>query len=175
MERSQRRFDRLVTGVLDDLYRLALSLERDPVRAEDLLQSSLVRALDRMHQLRSDEAFRAWTGRIVYTTFANDRARRREEILPPEHLDNVVNLDGSRPDREAESSRAWAQLSAALDALPSDQREAVWLVDGLGFRFAEAAEVLGVPMGTTASRVARGREALRVSLGELAREQGVRS
>ena len=46
------------------------------------------------------------------------------------------------------------RIASALDGLPPDQREAVWLVDGQGFKFAEAARILGVPPGTVASRVA---------------------
>ena len=60
-----------------------------------------------------------------------------------------------------------------MDQLPPKQRQAVWLVDGQGFTFSETAEILGIRPGTIASRVARGRAALRQDLVDLARERGV--
>ena len=60
------------------------------------------------------------------------------------------------PDAEAASRQLGRAIETALDGLPADQREAVWLVDGQGLKFGEAAEVLGLPPGTVASRVAEG-------------------
>ncbi|MEZ4236234.1 MAG: sigma factor-like helix-turn-helix DNA-binding protein [Myxococcota bacterium] len=71
-------------------------------------------------------------------------------------------------DRLHEQQELGAGLAAAIDALPDDQREAVWLVDVEGMAFAEVAAVLGVAQGTVASRVARGRASLRVTLAALA-------
>ncbi|MCB9797956.1 MAG: hypothetical protein H6741_35195 [Alphaproteobacteria bacterium] len=78
-----------------------------------------------------------------------------------------------RPGRDLGDRRLGDRLDRALAGLPPGQREAVWLVDGLGLKFSEAAEVLDLQPGTVASRVARGRAALRVELAELARERGV--
>ena len=65
------------------------------------------------------------------------------------------------------------RLGDALDALPTDQREAVWLIDGQGFKYGEAANILGCAPGTVASRVARGRLALKRRLRDVAIDQGV--
>jgi RNA polymerase sigma-70 factor (ECF subfamily) len=170
------RFDRLVRPVLTDLYAFARRLTGDPVAAEDLLQQALLRGFDHLPQLTDDGAFRVWQSRVIYTTFLNGRARRTD--VPQEAAtsgDDVIPLHGraDRPDRALEQRRVGDAVSDALAGLPKDQREAVWLVDGQGFAFGEAAGVLGVPPGTVASRVARGRLALRVALSTVAADEGV--
>ena len=177
MSETHARFDRLVRPVLAELYRFAHRLTRDPVDAEDLLQQSLLRGLDRLPQLHDDGAFRVWQSRVLYTTFLNGREKRTD--MPQEEAtagDNVVPLHatpGGGPERELQRRRLGDHVNDALSALPLEQREAVWLVDGQGFAFGEAAQVLGIAPGTVASRVARGRLALRTSLAAVAAEEGV--
>ncbi|MEN0067205.1 MAG: sigma factor, partial [Myxococcota bacterium] len=63
----RQRFDDLVRPILGDLYWFARRLTRDPVKAEDLLQASLEKALVRLHTLRNDRAFKTWQSRVIYT------------------------------------------------------------------------------------------------------------
>ncbi|MCB9762830.1 MAG: sigma-70 family RNA polymerase sigma factor [Alphaproteobacteria bacterium] len=170
--RQRMRFERLLAPCLDGLYRFACQLERDPVSAEDLLQQALVTALDRFDQLREDAAFRAWVSRIVYRSWQNRRSRRAEVLVLPHELERRRAL-AIGPDAACADRRLGARISQALDLLPANQAEAVWLVDGMGLQFSEAAEVLGVRPGTVASRVARARAALRADLIDLAHERGV--
>ena len=171
MDERRWRYDGLVTPILNDLYRFALRLERDAVRADDLLQQGLLVGLKNFDQLADDRAFRVWINRIVYRSFLNNRKKRVEEPMG----DNVVQL--ARPNSDPDSRLARRQLGSdladALDKLPEDQREAVWLIDGQGFKYAEAATILDCAPGTVASRVARGRIQLRRDLRHVAREQGV--
>ncbi|MCA9488863.1 MAG: sigma-70 family RNA polymerase sigma factor [Myxococcales bacterium] len=173
MGRDHARFERLVRPVLGTLYRFAVRLTRDPVTAEDLVQQSLLRGLARLSQLQDDGAFEVWQCRVLYTTFLNSRPRRDEVQLDEGTEGHVIPLDRARPDRQAERRQLGQRLSDAMDGLPADQREAVWLIDGQGLSFAEAAGVLGVPPGTVASRVARGRLALRGTLAAVAADEGV--
>jgi RNA polymerase sigma-70 factor (ECF subfamily) len=171
---DRQRFDALVRPVLPDLYRFALRLTRDAVAAEDLLQQALLRGLRHLSQLHDDRAFRVWQCRVLYTTFLNTRSRRETMLNEEEEADpRVVPFERPGPEQETQHRQLGARIAGALDRLPPDQREAVWLVDGQGFKFGEAAQVLGVPAGTVASRVARGRLALRVDLAAVAAEEGV--
>lgn len=165
------RFERLVRPVLGDLYRFACRLTRDPVTAEDLLQTSLLRGLGRLAQLQDDRAFRVWQSRVLYTTFLNARDRRADMHVGVEALDGAP-VPTADPAHAAANRQLGRHIGDALDRLPADQREAVWLVDGQGMKFSEAAEILGLPPGTVASRVARGRTALRSSLAAVAGEVG---
>jgi RNA polymerase sigma-70 factor, ECF subfamily len=171
---DRERFERLVRPVLGDLYRFACRLTRDPVTAEDLLQQALLRGLGHLGQLEADGAFRVWQSRVLYTTFLNARDRRDEMRVDEAQIDRaVIAFERTGPEHELGRRELGARIGDALDRLPADQREAVWLVDGQGFKFAEAAGVLGVPPGTVASRVARARVALRVDLAAVAAEEGV--
>jgi len=167
-----QRFEALVSPVLGDLYRFALRLTRDRVRAEDLLQASLEKGLGRLSSLRDDRAFKAWQSRVIYTTWLDSRGRRQEEPMTPERV--AEQRAGRRgPELELIGRELGLQIGEALDRLPPGQRAAVWLVDGQGHSFAETAEILGIAPGTAASRVARARRALREWLAPLAAEQGV--
>ena len=98
------------------------------------------------------------------------------------HLDAVRRPDAPElaevlplptPDHLVEDRRLGLRIAAAIDLLPERQREAVWLVDVEQLTFAEAALVLDTRPGTVASRVARGRAALRVDLRIVAQERGI--
>ncbi len=163
-----RRFERLVLPVLGDLHRFARRLAGDG--AEDLLQASLERGLGRITSLRDDRVFKVWQSRVLFNTWRDQNAKLVE--FPTDRVDEIAH-DRSGPEQAASDSQTGARIREAVDALPPEQRDAVWLVDGQGCGYHEAAEILGAPPGTIASRVARGRLALRVSLAELAAEQGV--
>lgn len=168
----KERFEALVRPVLGDLYRFARRLARDPVLAEDLLQTSLVKGLARLGHLRDDRAFRTWQSRVIYTTWLDMRSKRKEEPMTPERV--AAERPGrDSPERDLMGQQLGAQIARALDRLPAGQREAVWLVDAQGHSFAETAEILGIAPGTAASRVARARRALRDWLAPVALEQGV--
>lgn len=170
---AKDRFVQLLSSVLDDLFRLACRLERDPDRALDLLQEGTLIAYRRLHQLERVESFRAWAAQIVRRTFLNARRRRREEPWPAAGHDARELALAARPldpeERFVARERA-AEVRAALDGLPRDQREAVLLIDLLGFSYSEAATALEAPPGTIASRVVRGRTALRAHLRHLIHE-----
>jgi RNA polymerase sigma factor (sigma-70 family) len=172
--RDRRRFDRLVGPHLDGLYRFARSLVRDAAGADDLVQEALVNAMARIGSLRDDSAFAVWSHRVLYTTHLDRQVSDRRH---QRRLDAVVHALRPTPPTPAdrfEQQELGAGLAAAIDALPDEQREAVWLVDVEGMAFAEVAAVLGVAQGTIASRVARGRTALRRRLEGFARDRGVR-
>lgn len=166
------RFERLVAPVLGDLYRFARRLAGDAAGAEDLLQASLERGMLRLGQLESDGAFRSWQSRVLYRTFLDDRAKRREVPVEAEALERAAPTPTNPHDRVV-AAQIGGRVRDALDRLPEEQRAAVWLVDGQGCSYGEAARILDVAPGTAASRVARGRAALRVSLARVAADHGI--
>ena len=171
---QRRRFERLVRPQLEALRRFAFRLESSPSEAEDLLQEALLQGMTHIDQLQSDGAMRVWMSRVVYRTFLNRCRKRRADRTEEwsERADQTV-IPFPSPAEQVSCQRLGLRLEAALQRLPDAQREAVWLVDGQGFKFHEAAEILGVPPGTVASRVARGRTTLRMDLVDIAREEGV--
>lgn len=92
------------------------------------------------------------------------RARtRRDKTFTVEEAGQTVGADGGQ-----EAYIELTMVDRALQTLPDEQREAVLLVLVEGYKYAEAAEIIGCPIGTLTSRLLRGREALMVKLGEAA-------
>ncbi len=172
-------FEELVIPLLKDFYRVACRLERDPDRAQDLLQDSLLQGFRRFGQLRVQSSIRAWMGRILVRTYLNTCRRRATEVelLEPHAKPEASHAAQSEGPLDVglllSTRRVAHELKSALDRLPPDLGLAVFLVDVQGYPYGEAAEVLDVPPGTVASRVARGRAALRGQLRHLAEERGL--
>jgi len=176
-DQTGKLFEELALPVLDRLYQLACRFERDPENAEDLLQETLLTCFRKFRQLKNPNAFHAWTSRILRHTFLNQRSKKVQDVRPadgrtPEETLPVEHAEPYEPERRLLARRLSRELKAALDQLPQEQRLVILLVDVQGFSYADTAFVLEVAPGTVASRLARGRAALRHTLGHLARERG---
>jgi len=141
-----------MTAQIPHLRRYAFALVGDRDRADDLVQDCLERAWSRAHLWRRGN-IRGWLFTIMHNVSVN--ARRRENRGPPT---TSIDLPG------LEDGLAIGALRDAVNALPEEQREVVLLVGLEEFSYAEAAEILGVPIGTVMSRLHRGRERLRQML-----------
>ncbi|MFG2824527.1 RNA polymerase sigma factor SigM [Kitasatospora sp. NPDC048365] len=157
-------FGRLVHRHRDRLWAVAVRTLGDPEEAADALQDALVSAFRGAHTFQGRSAVTTWLHRIVVNACL-DRARRtavrRTGSLDqdPRPLEGAL---GSAEPADAPVVRAElrAEVTAALGALPEDQRAALVLVDMQGYPVAEASAILGVPVGTVKSRCARGRARL---------------
>ena len=121
----------------------------------------LERALARRHLWRGGESLRPWLFRIMHNLHANYVRKNRNRPFH-EALEDVPDLPGS--DEEQAGRVAVRELEAALDLLPSNQREIVLLVALSGMSYQECADALDLPIGTVMSRLFRGRERLRALL-----------
>ncbi|TQF04300.1 RNA polymerase sigma factor SigM [Kitasatospora acidiphila] len=166
---DQAAFGVLVTRHRDRLWAIALRTLGDREEAADALQDALVSALRSAHTFQGRSAVTTWLHRIVVNACL-DRARRAaarrtNSLDAMEAPDDRPPLDSLVPAAEATESLVLRhelrrELGAALAELPADQRAALVLVDMQGYPVAEAAELLGVPVGTVKSRCARGRAKL---------------
>jgi RNA polymerase sigma-70 factor (ECF subfamily) len=148
---------------LPRLRRYARALTGDAARADDLVQDTLERALAKLDLWQPGSDLRAWLFTLMHNLFVNQiRARRPQETAIDDALDEPVSGGQS----EAMAAR---DIHAALGRLPGEQREVLLLVGLEQFGYAEAAQVLGIPVGTVMSRLARAREKMRQMLaGEAA-------
>ena len=138
------------------LRRYALVLTRDSDEAEDLVQEALTKALAGARLFSPERDLRVWLFSIMHNAHVSRLRRKRTAQNARAYLAE----EDSRP----ASQMAHMELRQALDCLarlPDDQRRAVALVALESMSYAQAAKVLGVPIGTLMSRLARGREALR--------------
>lgn len=142
------------------LRRYARALVRDPARADDLVQDTLERALVKLDLWQPGSNLRAWLFTLMHNLFVNQaRARREMETA----LDEALDIPVSGGQMEALTAR---DIQSALARLPEAQREVLLLVGLEQFAYEEAAQVLGVPVGTVMSRLSRAREGMRRLLSD---------
>jgi len=185
-------FGRTVAESLDSLYGAALRLCRNASEAEDLVAETVARAWDRFGTLRDRQCFRAWLFKILTNVFFTER-RRQASSPTPASLDAMSELDEDAetsfsiferlhqpfllwwgaPDQEFLNGLLREHLERAIAALPEAFRVALVLCELQGFSYQEIADMLGVPIGTVRSRLARARSMLQRALWEDAQAAGI--
>lgn len=161
------RFEEELVELLPRLRRFARGLARDAGRADDLCQAAVERALKARDQWQQGTKLDSWMYRITRNLWIDEcrAAGRRGAHVPID--DAVVQIAGDGAD-EVEAGAMRGDVDGAMARLPNEQREVVMLILVEGYAYREAAEILGVPIGTVTSRLARGRETLMLLLGEAA-------
>lgn len=152
----RRRFDRLVTGFHDDMYRYAAWLSRDRAIAEDVVQESLLRAWKSLDSLRDEVAAKSWLLTIVRRENARYFERRRLETVDVDDLTpSQAAILAHEPDDEV------GDLRQAIYALDDDYREPLVLQVLMGLSTNEIAERMGLTQGAVLTRLHRARAKLR--------------
>lgn len=171
------RFQRLVKPGWPDFERFARRIAGSAPDGDDLLQEALEAAMRRLGGLKHDGAFKTWmfkTIRSVHLDRLDREARHQRRLEASRTFGEAQILPFPKtPDDALEAREIGHAVANALDALPEEQRLAVWLVDVQGLSFTEAADVLDLRRGTVCSRVIRGRTALRGELQGVATDQGL--
>lgn len=138
------------------------TLVRDEVRAEDLVQETLVKAWEKQSSFQPGTNIRAWLFTILRNTYYSELRKRKREV---EDVDGKMTAELSVKAPQ-DGHMAVHDLRNALDSLNPEQREALILVGASGFSYEEAGEICGVAAGTVKSRVSRARQRLTELLGE---------
>ena len=177
-DRPTRRaqFEREALQHLDALYSFALKLSRARDDAEDLVSDTMLRAFERWEQYRLGTNIRAWLFTILYHVFVS-RKRRIDAREVQSHDDGNgwsahEAVGEADPEGRFYDSFLDDEIVRAIDALPEEYRSAVVLSDIQELRYAEIAEILGIPEGTVKSRLFRGRRLLQRKLRGYAEEMG---
>jgi RNA polymerase sigma-70 factor (ECF subfamily) len=177
VERDRVRFEEEALELSDQVYRVARRLVGSREEAEDLVQDTYARAFRAWQQYQPGTNLRAWLFRIL-TNLNIDRGRRvqREpDSQPLEEGDYFLynKLESTLGDANPDEERVIERLSqnAVVEALadvPHNFRDVVVLVDIGEFSYADAAQILDIPVGTVMSRLHRGRRVLKKNLAEKA-------
>jgi RNA polymerase sigma-70 factor, ECF subfamily len=141
---------------IDRLYRAARSLTGSREEAEDLVQETFARVLQKPRLLRSDDDL-GYLLRVLRNTFISMRrsaARRPQATAPPETLDYIEDEAAVQPQTRMELGEVYA----AISELPPDFRDAVVAIDVVGLSYRQAAEALHVREATITTRLHRGRQ-----------------
>ena len=151
-------FGDLLQHEIPRLRRYARALTRDATRADDLVQSCLLRALAKSHLWQPGTDLRAWLFTILHNQHVNDvrRAVREGINIPVEDVAPVLTVPSTQG-----ATLQLRDLDRAMTRLPEEQRQVLLLVGLEGMRYEEVAAVLDVPVGTVRSRLSRGRDTLR--------------
>ncbi len=150
---SADSFQDLLLASLPKLRAYAMFLTKDRSLADDLLQESVVRALNAKHQFAMGTNFNAWIHRILHNQYVNYIRQNSRNI---QSIDNIAeHMLSLRPDQEQKV--IMGEVIQNLSDLPINQREALLLVCGSGMSYDEAADVLNCSIGTVKSRVWRAR------------------
>src|SRR4051794_21478647 len=140
------------------LWRYGLVLSGSRQSAEELVQATCLRALERAHQFMPGTRLDHWLFTILRSIWLNElRSRRMREGAGIEDAEAVLIFDGRDT---IETNILAAQVLREVWGLPEAQRETVYLVYVEGLSYAEAAQALGIPAGTVMSRLAAARARL---------------
>lgn len=176
--RDRARFEEDALALADQVYRVARRLVGSREEAEDLVQETYARAFRSWRSFTPGTNLRAWLLRIL-TNLNIDRARRdqrRPQTQPMEEGDyflyNRLEESAGRPLEEEQVVERLSQddVVGALSAVPHDFRDVLVLVDIGDFSYADAAQILDIPIGTVMSRLHRARRVLKKELADRAVE-----
>lgn len=160
-------FRRQLLAAIPRLRRYTRALLFDAASADDLVQTTLERALAHWHQFDQRRDIVVWLVGIAHHAFVDDRRREgRLRVVDPAEALAESDLRRHEP---APDVALRMDLVAALARLPAEQREPLLLVSLEQFSYAECAQALGIPIGTVMSRISRARTALRALLDGSAR------
>jgi RNA polymerase sigma-70 factor (ECF subfamily) len=174
--RDRVRFEEEALELSDQVYRVARRLVGSREEADDLVQQTYERAFRSWRQFTPGTNMRAWLLRIL-TNLNIDRGRRQQRTPQTSSIAEAADyflytrLEASAPEENPDEDRVLQRLSQdsivdALSEVPHDFRDVVVLVDIGEFSYADAAQILDIPIGTVMSRLHRGRRVLKKNLAD---------
>jgi RNA polymerase sigma-70 factor (ECF subfamily) len=177
--RDRVRFEEDALALSDQVYRVARHLASSREDADELMQETYARAFRSWRSFQPGTNMRAWLLRIL-TNLNIDRGRRQQrapQMQPLEANDYFLydrlaeNGDGDSDEDRVVERLSQDDIVTALSAVPHDFRDVIVLVDLGDFSYADAAQILDIPVGTVMSRLHRGRRILKRELAESALEE----
>ena len=171
--RDRVRFEEEALGLSDQVYRVARHLANSREEADDLVQETYARAFRSWRSYTPGTNLRAWLLRIL-TNLNIDRGRRSQRAPQMQPLeandyylyDKLADSDGPTDEERVVERLSQDDIVSALSEVPHDFRDAIVLVDIGDFSYADAAQILGIPIGTVMSRLHRGRRILKRELAD---------
>ncbi len=157
--RASDEFHGQLVALVPKLRVQALALTRNRAAAEDLVQDAVANALAAQESFTPGTNFAAWMHRILHNRFISTLRKQRETTDIEDLPMSAFAVGAAHEDR-----MVLKELSRALGRLPSDQREALFMVVLQGLSYEEVAQATGCAVGTAKSRVFRARRQLQTWL-----------
>lgn len=159
------RLDHKLSEHRSKLHRMAVAWCGDPALADDLVQDTLAKALEKQEQLKDEERLGAWLYKILHNCWMEYLRTQKPEL----DIDEVELACTDCPEQQFADNQLAEQVRAAVESLPIGQRQVMTLVDLEGCGYEQVAAILDIPVGTVMSRLSRAREAMKKRL------QGIRN
>jgi RNA polymerase sigma-70 factor (ECF subfamily) len=156
VEGNMAAFDELVRANIDAVYGHGLRFFGEPQAAEDVVQEVFIKVYRQLDTFEGDAAFTTWLFRVTRNVCLDMLRQGKRRPLPIDPIDLAA---GSTPDHSDRVVDA-AALEQAMQALQPEDREALNAVALFGLSYEEAADSIGIPVGTVKSRVFRARRTL---------------
>jgi RNA polymerase sigma-70 factor (ECF subfamily) len=171
--RNRVRFEEEALELADQVYRVARRLVSSREEAEDLVQETYARAFRSWQSYTPGTNMRAWLLRIL-TNLNIDRGRKQQRTPDAQPLEEgdyflynrMQQTSGAPAEERIDQKLSQDTIVTALSAVPHDFRDVIVLVDIGDFTYADAAQILDIPIGTVMSRLHRGRRILKRELAE---------
>ena len=153
---KKRLSTRQIKTCRERLYRLAYSWCHDAMLADDLVQDTLSKAMQKLDQLKNEQSMSAWMFAILNNQWREHI--RRNRIC--EDIDDVVYMHDQTPEYWHGRQQTVDQVQQAIAELPLGQRQVLTLVDIEGMSYSDVSDSLSIPVGTVMSRLNRARKIL---------------
>ncbi|MEM6811618.1 MAG: sigma-70 family RNA polymerase sigma factor [Pseudomonadota bacterium] len=150
-----------LTKESEKLKRFAYRLTKNMTEAEDLLQSTILRAIEKKHLFQEGTNLFSWSSKIMYNLFVSAYRRKTkfETQYDPENYIQKEQVD-AKQDKKIELE----EVRQAMNNLSVEHKQILVMVCVKGMQYAEVADNLDIPIGTVRSRLSRARESLQVEL-----------
>lgn len=157
---KQRQQRKEIALQYDRLYRIAWAWTHNQHTAEDLVQDTLTKALEKLDTLKNSARLEVWLTRILSNRFRD----QLKTAKPYSELTDEIVGDQPDPMHSVDKAQLISRTRAAINTLNFEHRQVITLIDLAEFSYAETAEILDTPIGTIMSRLARARAKLRQQL-----------
>jgi RNA polymerase sigma-70 factor (ECF subfamily) len=160
------RFNRLDHKLAEHrakLHRMAVAWCGNPALADDLVQDTLAKALEKQEQLKDDERLGAWLYKILHNCWMEHLRTQKPEL----NIDEMELTCTDCSEKQFAEDQLVEQVRAAVETLPISQRQVMTLIDLEGCGYEQVAAILDIPVGTVMSRLSRARDAMKKRLQNL--------
>ena len=156
----QRKLCKQLESDRTRLYRMAFAWTNDTDIADEIVQETMIKAMNNVDKIKNIDALDSWLFRVLSNCFI-DICRKQKDVVD---IDDIKLIDKKTPESIHSQNEMFASIRAAISLLPFNYRQVITLVDIESFSYAEVAEIIDVPMGTIMSRLNRARQSLKKSL-----------
>lgn len=158
----QRQLCKRLTAGRGRLYRMVYAWSHNGDIADEVVQETMIKALNSIDKVKNIDALDGWLFRILSNCFI-DYCRRQREVID---IDDTVLVEKSTPESVHSQNEMLVAVRSAIADLPFKHRQVLTLVDIENFSYAEVAEIIDVPLGTIMSRLNRARLSLKQKINE---------